>query len=182
MRDSWPVDGTTGYDFLNRVAGIFVDPEGEKALTELYAEFMSESTDWAEVARARKHQVMREIMGSDLNRLTALFLEICERRRRYRDYTRHELHEALRDTLACFPVYRTYVRPEPAPVDEDDARRIVEDNWMNTTLELPPGRWRSELDGHVVQGVTRVADLLARFPVALLSRIEPDAPGERARA
>ncbi len=126
LRDSWPVDGTTGYDFLNRVAGLFVDPEGEKALTELYVEFTGESTDWAEVARARKHQVMRETMGSDLNRLTALFLAICERRRRYRDYTRHELHEALRDTLACFPVYRTYVRPEPAAVHEDDARRIVE--------------------------------------------------------
>ena len=110
LRDSWPVDGTTGYDFLNRVSGLFVDPEGEKALTELYAEFTGESTDWAEVARAKKHQVMREMMGSDLNRLTALLLEVCERRRRYRDYTRHELHEALRDTLACFPVYRTYVR------------------------------------------------------------------------
>jgi (1->4)-alpha-D-glucan 1-alpha-D-glucosylmutase len=126
LRDSWPIDGTTGYDFLNRLSGLFIDPEGEKALTELYAEFTGESTDWAEVARAKKHQVMRESMGSDLNRLTALFLEICERRRRYRDYTRHELHEALRDTLACFPVYRTYVRPEPAAVDEDDARRIVE--------------------------------------------------------
>jgi len=126
LRDSWPIDGTTGYDFLNRLSGLFVDPEGEKAVTELYAEFTGESTDWAEVARAKKHQVMRESMGSDLNRLTALFLEICERRRRYRDYTRHELHEALRDTLACFPVYRTYVRPEPAAVDEDDARRIVE--------------------------------------------------------
>jgi (1->4)-alpha-D-glucan 1-alpha-D-glucosylmutase len=126
LRDSWPVDGTTGYDFMNRVSGLFVDPEGEKALTELYAEFTGESTDWAEVARTRKHQVMRETMGSDLNRLTALFLAICERRRRYRDYTRHELHEALRDALACLPVYRTYVRPEPAAVDEDDARRIVE--------------------------------------------------------
>ena len=126
LRDSWPVDGTTGYDFLNRVSGLFVDPEGEKALTELYAEFTGEPTDWAEVERAKKHEVMRQTMGSDLNRLTALFLEICEHRRRYRDYTRHELHEALRDTLACFPVYRTYVRPEPAAVDEDDARRIVE--------------------------------------------------------
>jgi len=56
LRDSWPVDGTTGYDFLNRLSGLFVDPEGEKALTELCAEFTGESTDWAEVARARKHQ------------------------------------------------------------------------------------------------------------------------------
>jgi (1->4)-alpha-D-glucan 1-alpha-D-glucosylmutase len=126
LRDSWPVDGTTGYDFLNRVSGLFVDPAGEKVLTEFYAEFTGESTDWPEVARAKKHQVMRETMGSDLNRLTALFLAICERRRRYRDYTRHELHEALRDTLASFSVYRTYVRPEPAVVHEDDVRRIVE--------------------------------------------------------
>jgi (1->4)-alpha-D-glucan 1-alpha-D-glucosylmutase len=126
LRGSWPVDGTTGYDFLNRVSGLFVDPTGEKLLTEFYAEFTGESIDWAEVARAKKHDVMRLTMGSDLNRLTALFLDICERRRRYRDYTRHELHEALRDTLACFSVYRTYVRPEPAAVVEEDVRRIVE--------------------------------------------------------
>jgi (1->4)-alpha-D-glucan 1-alpha-D-glucosylmutase len=48
----------------------------------------------------------------------------------------------------------------------------LEENWMNTTLELPPGRWRNTLAGDVVQGVVRLADLLARFPVALLSRIE----------
>jgi len=83
LRDSWPVDGTTGYDFLNRASGLFVDPAGEKMLTEFYAEFTGESIDWAAVARAKKHQVMRETMGSDLNRLTALFLEICERRRRF---------------------------------------------------------------------------------------------------
>jgi len=126
LRGSWPVDGTTGYDFLNRASGLFVDPAGEKLLTELYAEFTGESTDWTEVARAKKHEVMQLAMGSDLNRLTALFLEVCEHRRRYRDYTRHELHEALRDTLACFSVYRTYVRPEPAPVDAEDVQRIVE--------------------------------------------------------
>src|SRR5262249_15736491 len=55
----------------------------------------------------------------------------------------------------------------------------LEGNWMNTTIELPPGRWRNELDGHVGQGGTRVADLLARVPVAPLSRIEPHAPGGR---
>jgi (1->4)-alpha-D-glucan 1-alpha-D-glucosylmutase len=57
----------------------------------------------------------------------------------------------------------------------------LEDNWMNTTLELPPGHWRNELTGGVVQGVTRIADLLARFPVALLARIQPDALDDPAR-
>jgi (1->4)-alpha-D-glucan 1-alpha-D-glucosylmutase len=49
-------------------------------------------------------------------------------------------------------------------------------DWMNTTLELPAGRWRDELTGGVVQGAPRLADLLARFPVALLSRIESADP------
>jgi (1->4)-alpha-D-glucan 1-alpha-D-glucosylmutase len=51
----------------------------------------------------------------------------------------------------------------------------LEENWMNTTLELPPGRWRNELTGDVVQGIVPVAELLAQFPVALLSRAESNA-------
>jgi (1->4)-alpha-D-glucan 1-alpha-D-glucosylmutase len=55
----------------------------------------------------------------------------------------------------------------------------LEGNWLNTTLELPSGAWRNELTGDVVQGVVRLTDLLARFPVALLSRVEASAPDAR---
>src|SRR6185503_13060105 len=58
-----------------------------------------------------KALILRELLGSDINLLTALFLDICEHNRDYRDYTRHEIHEAVRETIASFPVYRTYVRP-----------------------------------------------------------------------
>jgi (1->4)-alpha-D-glucan 1-alpha-D-glucosylmutase len=51
----------------------------------------------------------------------------------------------------------------------------LEDNWMNTALELPPGRWRNELTGDAMQGMVPVAELLAQFPVALLARAEPSA-------
>jgi (1->4)-alpha-D-glucan 1-alpha-D-glucosylmutase len=51
----------------------------------------------------------------------------------------------------------------------------LEESWLDTTLELPPGRWRNELTGDVAQGLVRIADLLAPFPVALLSRVEPGA-------
>jgi (1->4)-alpha-D-glucan 1-alpha-D-glucosylmutase len=51
----------------------------------------------------------------------------------------------------------------------------LEENWMNTTLELPSGRWRNELTADVVQGIVPVAELLAQFPVALLSRAESNA-------
>ena len=126
LRDAWPVAGTTGYDFLNRVGGLFVDPAGEQPLTELYAEFTGESVDYPALVRAKKHQTLHELLGSDVNRLTALFIEVCERHRRHRDYTRYELHEVLREVIACFPVYRTYVQAETGHVNDDDVRYVTE--------------------------------------------------------
>ena len=126
LPESWPIAGTTGYDFLNRVGGLFVDPAGEAPLTALYAEFTGESTDWPAVAHQKKHQLLREGLGSDVNRLTALFLEVCERHRRHRDYTRHDLHEALREMIAGFPVYRTYVEAGAGRVAEADVRAVTE--------------------------------------------------------
>jgi (1->4)-alpha-D-glucan 1-alpha-D-glucosylmutase len=126
LPSSWPIAGTTGYDFLFRINNLFVDAAGEAPLTDLYCEFTGEPADFAAVVHDKKHLVMREILGSDVNRLTALFVEICERNRRHRDYTRHELHEALREVVACFPVYRTYVRAEAGEVSKADARTISE--------------------------------------------------------
>ena len=57
----------------------------------------------------------------------------------------------------------------------------LEESWLDTTLELPSGRWRNELTGDVLQGAVRVAALLAPFPVALLSRVESGAPGPESR-
>jgi (1->4)-alpha-D-glucan 1-alpha-D-glucosylmutase len=53
----------------------------------------------------------------------------------------------------------------------------LEESWLDTTLELPPGRWHNELTGDFLQGAVRVADLVAPFPVVLLSRVESNAPG-----
>ena len=95
MPESWPMAGTTGYDFLNRVGGLFIDPTSEAPLTRLYGEFTVVSADYPAMARECKEFVARDILGSELNRLTELFVEVCENDRRHRDYTRHELHEAL---------------------------------------------------------------------------------------
>jgi (1->4)-alpha-D-glucan 1-alpha-D-glucosylmutase len=111
LHPRWNIAGTTGYDFLNVASGLFVDPAGEAAMTELYRTFTNAATDFRAVARESKALILRELLGSDINRLTALFLDICEHNRDYRDYTRHEIHEAIRETVASFSVYRTYVRP-----------------------------------------------------------------------
>lgn len=120
LRDDWPVDGTTGYEFARRATGVLIDPAGEAPLTKLYERFTGRTETFEELAREKKHLVLRDLLGSDLNRLTALFLQVCERHRRHRDYTRHELHEVLREALACMPVYRTYVRPATGQVAPSD--------------------------------------------------------------
>ncbi|HVL50484.1 MAG TPA: malto-oligosyltrehalose synthase [Actinomycetota bacterium] len=111
LPESWPVAGTTGYDFMNRLTGLLVDQSAETDLTELYREVTSEPTDWEQVVRERKHQVLREVLTADLVRLTGILMKVCERHRRYRDYIRFELNQSLREVLACFPVYRTYIKP-----------------------------------------------------------------------
>jgi (1->4)-alpha-D-glucan 1-alpha-D-glucosylmutase len=124
LPSAWPIAGTTGYDFLVRAGGLFVDPAGEAPLTALYGDFTGESTDFAAVAREKKHQVLREGLGSDVDRLTGALLDICERHRRHRDHTRDELRQMLREVLACFPVYRTYVRADHGEVREEDLRTV----------------------------------------------------------
>jgi (1->4)-alpha-D-glucan 1-alpha-D-glucosylmutase len=138
---SWPVEGTTGYDFLNLCSGLFVDPSGEAALTRTYVEFTGEPPDYEAIVHEKKLLIESEVLASDVERLTALFSEICEATREYRDYTRHELRETLRATLAALPVYRTYVTPreEPGPTDVayvEDALRRAADRHDDLDLDL----------------------------------------------
>ncbi len=107
---SWPVAGTSGYDFLNHVNRLFVDPVQEAAMLGGYARFTGQRQPYAEVAHAAKHQIMREDLVAEVERLTGLLAEVCERHRRQRDHTRRELRDALREIIAAFAVYRTYPR------------------------------------------------------------------------
>jgi len=124
LRRDWPVDGTTGYDFLNDVGALFVDPDGEAPFTRLYGELTGADTDWPAVLEDAKRQVLRDVLAADLHRLVRWFLSVCEARRRYRDFTRRDLAEALAETLVHFGVYRTYVG-EAGKADPEDRRRIA---------------------------------------------------------
>ncbi|MBD3258225.1 malto-oligosyltrehalose synthase [candidate division GN15 bacterium] len=120
LPSNWPIEGTTGYEFLNLAGNLFVDARNEPAMTELYAEFTGEEARLEPVVQAARRQVLAVILGSELNRLTSLFVNICEQHRRHRDYSRVELHDALAETAACFPVYRSYVSESDDQVTEED--------------------------------------------------------------
>ena len=124
LRESWPIEGTSGYDFLNVAMGVLVHREGLKRLGEHYTAFTGDDADFPGVAHDKKIAVTQEALGSDVNRLTSLFVDICESNRDQRDFTRAEIRRAIREVAACFSVYRTYVVPERNEITEEDRMRI----------------------------------------------------------
>jgi (1->4)-alpha-D-glucan 1-alpha-D-glucosylmutase len=126
LRESWPIQGTTGYDFLNVAAGVLVAPEGMAELTSIYGDFTDQITDFHSIAHEKKISVTQEGLGSDVNRLTSLFVEICEANRDRRDYTQTEVRRAIREVAACFAIYRTYVVPEREEITDEDREHIAQ--------------------------------------------------------
>jgi (1->4)-alpha-D-glucan 1-alpha-D-glucosylmutase len=124
LRADWPIEGTTGYDFLNVCNQLLVHGEGLQELTGIYHAFTNEAADFQSLARNMKLNVERETLGSDVNRLTSLFVEVCENNRDRRDYTRAEIRRALREIASCFTVYRTYVVPSRDQVTDEDRNEI----------------------------------------------------------
>ncbi|MDX1607151.1 MAG: malto-oligosyltrehalose synthase, partial [Candidatus Competibacterales bacterium] len=109
LRRDWPVAGTTGYEFLNLVNGLFVDPEGEPGMTRCYQRFAGASTDFPALVISAKQQVIREALASELQVLANRFNRLAKQNRHTRDYSLLALREALIGVVAHFPVYRTYV-------------------------------------------------------------------------
>lgn len=124
LRADWPVEGTTGYDFLNICNRLLVDEDGLKELAEVYRDFIRDEVDFESQARTMKLNVEREALGSDVNRLTSIFVEVCESNRDRRDSTRAEIRRALREIAASFTIYRTYVVPAREQVTEEDRSEI----------------------------------------------------------
>jgi (1->4)-alpha-D-glucan 1-alpha-D-glucosylmutase len=122
LPESFPVHGTTGYDFISHVEGVFVDSANEEAVSALYHAFTGEPQRYSDVVRTCKQEIMVGDLSPDLERLTSLLVDICDRHRRQRDRTRRELNEAIREIATALHVYRTYARPGVTLTDADRAR------------------------------------------------------------
>ncbi len=107
----WPIDGTVGYEFLNALNGLFVDPRASSSILASYREFTAESTKFPAVLFAAKRLITRSSLASERNMLATRLARIAARDRRSRDFTRAELGRALGAIMASFPVYRTYLQP-----------------------------------------------------------------------
>jgi (1->4)-alpha-D-glucan 1-alpha-D-glucosylmutase len=124
LRKDWLVHGTTGYDFANQVAQLLVDSSAETEITKTFHRFIGHSLHFGHLVYAKKLQVMKLALANDVDVLGNMVDRLSEQNRWYRDFTLEALARAVRETIACFPVYRTYLAPGQ-PVSEED-RQIVE--------------------------------------------------------
>ena len=108
LPDNWPVFGTTGYDFLASLNGIFVDTEKAKSFDRIYRRFVGAAADFSEVVYEKKKLVMQVSLSGEVNMLAHQLNSISEQDRLTRDFTLNSLARAIVEVIACFPVYRTY--------------------------------------------------------------------------
>lgn len=124
LREDWPIQGTSGYDFMNQAVGLLVNGEGLLRMGELYSEYTGDTVGFSATAHDKKLNVTQETLGSDVNRLASMFVEICEGNREFRDFTRAEIRRAIRELASCFTIYRTYIVPNRREVTEEDLEVI----------------------------------------------------------
>jgi (1->4)-alpha-D-glucan 1-alpha-D-glucosylmutase len=109
LPESWATAGTTGYEFLNLLNGIFVDRAQARAMEQTYARLIRHRPGFTEIVTDCKRLILETSMASELNMLAHRLNRISERHRASRDFTQGALTRALRETIAAFPVYRTYI-------------------------------------------------------------------------
>jgi (1->4)-alpha-D-glucan 1-alpha-D-glucosylmutase len=121
----WPTQGTTGYEMAALISGALVDPAAGPRLRALAAQLEDEPQRFIDVVYAGKKLVLGTAMSAELNVLARRLDRISEQHRYTRDFTFNSLHQVLAEVIACFPVYRTYIRPGDSAVDDRD-RRLIE--------------------------------------------------------
>ncbi len=129
LPEAWAVHGTTGYDFLAELNGVFVDAGHEEELSAVYRRFTGDRLSYGEHLYRGKHLIQRVSLPGEVNVLTESLERLGEADLRSRDFTLSTLRNAVREVIATFPVYRTYIRADGGREPGDNAKiaRAVRD-------------------------------------------------------
>jgi (1->4)-alpha-D-glucan 1-alpha-D-glucosylmutase len=125
LRSDWTVSGTTGYDFLNSLNGLFVARQNEQFFSTIYFRFLRVGVQrFGDLANSTKKMVMLISLASEVNELGYLLKDIASRDRRHRDFTLNSLTFVIREVIASLAIYRTYTDPETGAASPEDVRAI----------------------------------------------------------
>lgn len=122
LPEDWAVHGTTGYDFLAQLNGTFVDASNEEEITAIYRRQTGDRDSYHEHLYRGKYLIQRVALPGEVNVLAEHLERIAEADLRSRDFTLAALREGIREVIAAFPVYRTYVRADGSREPGDNAR------------------------------------------------------------
>lgn len=109
LQESWPIQGTSGYDFLNFLNGIFCQQNNQDALTRQYRQLAEHSATYGELVAQKKRLIAETNLVGDINNLARFLKRICQQYRYGRDLTLYGLRTAIEEILIAFPIYCTYV-------------------------------------------------------------------------
>ncbi len=136
LPDSWPVQGTTGYDFLNRLNGIFINTDNQEQLTDFYMQFTGNKESFNDILYHCKKFVILNYFSGDIKNLAQLikktFIKV-----NLGQVTFANLRKAVIELLACFPVYRTYLNQQQHDYEPfRSALKLAKEKNFNLTDEL----------------------------------------------
>ncbi len=120
--EDWPIYGTTGYDYLNSLNGLFVETVNVKAFDDIYNRFIKSKINFQDSIYEKKILIMETVMSSEVNTLGHFLNRLSEKNRHTRDFTLNSLTVVIKEVIAFFPVYRTYI--QSSGVSERDRRYI----------------------------------------------------------
>jgi (1->4)-alpha-D-glucan 1-alpha-D-glucosylmutase len=137
LPEHWAIHGTSGYDFMNDLNGLFVDASNEKNFSKIYIRFTGINAPFQEIVYHSKKLIMQTALTSELNILVRALNMISEDDRRHRDFTLNSLREALREVVACFPIYRTYIDADGSDPNDTETlqKSIARAKSLNPAME-----------------------------------------------
>ncbi len=156
LPEDWPVEGTSGYDFLGILNGVFIDGASLEPLQDAYSRFTGLNWTFEEAAYEQKRWIIRHLFRGEMFALSLHLEQIAELDRHGRDLSPDELRRAVAETTACLPVYRTYLESGQMP---DRDRRHIE------TAVAEARRRNGDISAPVFDFMLRV--LLCDFPHSL---------------
>ncbi|HEY6464788.1 MAG TPA: malto-oligosyltrehalose synthase [Candidatus Acidoferrales bacterium] len=130
----WPIDGTTGYDYLNYANRLLIDGQHAGRVIESYSQWTGLQTDFDDLLYQKKKLVMRTLLGVEMRTLGRELTELASDDRYARELRTAELTEALVEMTACLPIYRTYVQG----LEETGATQAVLDGAIRNARERRP--------------------------------------------
>jgi len=160
LRESWPIAGSTGYEFMNHVLGLFIDPTGELSLDAAYVQAVGSVRPYAAEVLSAKRQIMEESLASEVGVMANRLNRLAKQSRATKDYSRMALRAALINVVAHFPVYRTYV--DPFALEDWTAPGDGESDGDNSAK--PPGARIDDQDRRDLQWAIGRARKAARTP------------------